>query len=328
MYPYILQSDNIVVVIDGQPHSLARGSIGFESLRDAIKNGDWHLVPDLVSPKEAIKRYSNGMVEVVNGQVLYNGKPIHGVLVNKIVQMFEEGFDITPMVNFLKNLMLNPSKRAVDELYGFLEAGNMAITPDGCFLAYKKVRDDYRDCHSGKFDNSVGQVLSMPRNEVDDDKDRTCSYGFHFCSHSYLKHFGGSRVMVLKINPMDVASIPSDYNLAKGRTCRYEVVGELNKEEVDANILQNKAVINTYDKDDGKYAEDSDETYVRSKVEEFAKSGVLYAFAVFAYESWFDVDIRNHCRDSNDLVDQIYFNSGADWSEMRDLVDDFIAEEL
>jgi hypothetical protein len=32
--------------------------------------------------------------------------------------------------------------------------------------------------------------------------------------------------MILKINPADVVSIPSDYNNTKGRTCRYEVVGE------------------------------------------------------------------------------------------------------
>ena len=31
----------------------------------------------------------------------------------------------------------------------------------------------------------------------------------------------------MKINPRDVVSIPSDYNDAKGRACRYEVVGEV-----------------------------------------------------------------------------------------------------
>jgi hypothetical protein len=51
----------------------------------------------------------------------------------------------------------------------------------------------------------------------------------HFCSLDYLSHFGGhdSRTVVLKINPRDVVSIPADYNATKGRTCRYEVIGEL-----------------------------------------------------------------------------------------------------
>jgi hypothetical protein len=80
-------------------------------------------------------------------------------------------------------------------------------------------------------DNSVGKIVEMERNEVDDNKDRTCSSGLHFCSLGYLSHFGGERIMIVKINPRDVVSIPSDYNDTKGRACRYEVVGELNKEE-------------------------------------------------------------------------------------------------
>jgi hypothetical protein len=56
----------------------------------------------------------------------------------------------------------------VTELYGFLEKGNLPITNDGHFLAYKKVRKDYKDCHSGTMDNSIGQVVEMERNQVDD----------------------------------------------------------------------------------------------------------------------------------------------------------------
>jgi hypothetical protein len=127
--------------------------------------------------------------------------------------------------------MENPSFRAVSELYDFLEASQLPITEDGCFLAYKRIRSDYTDVHSGSFDNSIGQVVSMPRNEVDEDKDRTCSAGLHFCSRAYLPHFCGDRIVVLKINPADVVAIPSDYNNAKGRACRYEVIQELEAQE-------------------------------------------------------------------------------------------------
>jgi hypothetical protein len=133
----------------------------------------------------------------------------------------------------MENLMLNPSKRAVTELYGFLEKNSLPITPDGHFLAYKKVRFDYKDCHSGTMDNSVGTVVEMERNAVDDDKDRTCSTGLHFCSQGYLNHFGGERIVIVKINPRDVVSIPSDYNDSKGRACRYEVVDEIDKDKAD-----------------------------------------------------------------------------------------------
>jgi hypothetical protein len=78
--------------------------------------------------------------------------------------------------------MENPSYRAVNELYGFLEKNRLPITPDGHFLAYKKVRDDYKDIHSGTMDNSVGKIVEMERNQVNDDKNQTCSSGLHFCS--------------------------------------------------------------------------------------------------------------------------------------------------
>lgn len=141
--------------------------------------------------------------------------------------MYKEGFDIDPLVAFLHNLYENPSNNAINELYGFLEAGNLPITSDGHFLAYKKVNDNYTDCHTGKIDNSVGQVVEMPRNEVDDNRENTCSHGLHFCSLDYLKHFHGARIVILKINPKDVVSIPSGYWNTKGRCCRYVVVGEV-----------------------------------------------------------------------------------------------------
>jgi hypothetical protein len=141
--------------------------------------------------------------------------------------------------------MTNPSKRAVTELYGFLEKNSLPITPDGHFLAYKKVRNDYLDIHSGTMDNSVGMIVEMERNEVDDNKDQTCSTGLHFCSQDYLPHFGSgsdSRVVIVKINPSDVVSIPSDYNNAKGRACRYVVVGEIGNEGDKIDNAFNKPV--------------------------------------------------------------------------------------
>jgi len=79
---------------------------------------------------------------------------------------------------------------------------------------------------------------------VDDDQNRTCSASLHFCSRDYLNHFGGERIVVVKINPRDVVSIPTDYNNSKGRACRYEIVDEIDKEKADeafAKAVQAKA---------------------------------------------------------------------------------------
>jgi hypothetical protein len=158
--------------------------------------------------------------------------------------------------------MENPSKRAIDELANFLDVGGLPITTDGHFLAYKNVRSNYFDIHSGKFDNSVGKVCEMKRNQVCDDKDLTCSSGLHFCSIAYLPHFSdasGGHTMVVKINPKDVVSFPTDYNNTKGRTCRYEVVGEYT-EDWRSKLKNNESGwdADLYDEDGDEYDDDDD----------------------------------------------------------------------
>jgi len=232
-YPFLIQGNNIVVVIDNKPHTINKTHITYQRVVDAIKAGDWDTVKDVIEPKKVVLDYGQGNVAVQGDKLFWKGEEMHNALSNRMIQMLQDGFPIEPMIQFMENLMQNPSKRAVTELYGFLEKNSLPITPDGHFLAYKKVKGDYKDCYTGTMDNSVGSVVEMERNRVDDDQNRTCSTGLHFCSRDYLNHFGGDRVVIVKINPRDVVSIPNDYNDSKGRACRYEVVDEIDKEKAD-----------------------------------------------------------------------------------------------
>ncbi len=140
--------------------------------------------------------------------------------------------ELNPILNFVENLMLNSSHSSVAELYDFLDACNLPITSDGYFLAYKKVRFDYKDIYSGTFDNSVGMAPRMERWQVDDNRHQTCSVGLHCCSYDYLEHYGSTtkdshRVVVVKVNPRDVVSVPSDYNNQKMRVSSYKVIDEI-----------------------------------------------------------------------------------------------------
>jgi hypothetical protein len=133
-----------------------------------------------------------------------------------------------PIFKFITKLNLNPSSRAVNELYAFLEHKFLPITNNGNFLAYKALRSNYTDVHSGKFDNSVGNVLEMPRNKVDDNKENGCSYGFHAGTLEYARGFRpmDGKLVLVEINPADVVSIPLDCECQKLRTCKYMVVQE------------------------------------------------------------------------------------------------------
>lgn len=237
-FPFLIQGNNVVVVIDNKPHTINKTHISYQKILDAVKAGDWDTVRDVIEPKKVVLEYGQGNIAIQGDKFFWKGQPFAGVLADRIINMYQEGFPVEPMIKFMENLMSNPSKRAVDELYTFLEKGNLPITPDGHFLAYKKVRKDYLDIHSGTMDNSVGKIVEMERNTVDDNANNTCSTGLHFCSLAYLDHFGGSdsRVMVLKINPRDVVSIPADYNATKGRACRYEVIDEIGGKAEEAFV--------------------------------------------------------------------------------------------
>jgi hypothetical protein len=258
----ITGSGKICAVIDGESYVATTDHPKYKQIIDLVKQKDWNGFIDIFNISKQVEEYADG-IKVSDGALIVNGQVVHNSLTERIIKFMSEGLPFEPMLRFLGNLMENPSKRAVDELYTFLEVGELPITEDGCFLAFKNVRSDYTDIHSGKFDNKVGSICQMPRNQVCDDKDRTCSEGLHFCSINYLPHFtdaSGGKTMILKINPADVVSIPSDYKNTKGRCCRYEVVSEY-KDDWRSKISQgsNGFDSNLYSSDGGDWEDDCED---------------------------------------------------------------------
>jgi len=226
---------SFTISIDGEYFTISDSHPHFENAKRALKEKDLESLLSALKPIVIIEKAASalGKVRLEGEKVFCGDKEIRGVIIDRILEFKREGFDFKYLLNFLERLQANPSKTAVDELYLFLEGSStpLPITEDGCFLAYKKVRRDFKDIHSGTVDYSVGKIVSMARNEVDDERDRTCSYGLHFCSLDYLKNFGTSTdpIVIVKIDPADVVSIPSDYKNTKGRTCKMEVLSVHNK---------------------------------------------------------------------------------------------------
>ena len=247
--------DNKVLTVHAEDDRF-RDAVGFVSTEDA------EGLTDLLKPIEAVREYlsTSGRVEIIGNQVMFDGEPCNNYMGQRILQHYREGNPVEPIINFMINVSQNVSKRAVDELLQFLEYGELPITPDGCFLSYKKVgrtAEDYLDSYSRTIDNSVGQTVEMPRNQVQDDPNVTCSYGLHFCSLEYAKVFHGSHLMVLKINPKDVVSIPTDYNNTKGRCCKYVVVGELEQTPEESNAW-GRALVTDYEEEQEDWMNDED----------------------------------------------------------------------
>lgn len=236
MAGYIQTPDHISIVFDdGDTVTVYPSNPNYRKIIKAISQRNWDEVRYLSDPSIALKHTisknkSADRIQIRDGVVFYDETPLDNYMTNRMISMMDEGFDVAPLALFLQNLMENPSYRAVNELYTFLEASNLPITEDGHFLAYKRVRTDWKDIYTGTMDNSIGTVLKMPRYKVNEDSNQTCSSGLHFCSREYLPHYGtrnGGRVIIVKINPRDVVAIPSDYKNAKGRCCEYQVINEI-----------------------------------------------------------------------------------------------------
>lgn len=225
---YLITDGNITVNYQGQTHIIRRtGKLG-DKLISAIKEGRLDEIPDLISAEKRITKQSKGAFTVENGKVLVNGVPAPDVLGNKIVRFSNEGLPFQPLLKFAENLQANPSYRSVNELFFFLEKNDHPITENGCFIAYKRINEDMTDIRTGTFDNSAGQVVKMPRNQVDEDSSRTCSSGLHVSNWNYAHqhyHSGTGVLIEVEVNPADVVAVPSDYNESKMRVCSYKVLG-------------------------------------------------------------------------------------------------------
>lgn len=244
--PYVISGTNIQIFTkDGETKSIGSDHPNYAKIKALVANTDTTIEEVLVELEipSLFAEYSEGKLtfnEDERGKVTvkFDGFELPSSIQNRILATITENGSVESLVLFLENLFQNPSNRAVNELYGFLLACDLPITSDGCFLAYKKVRHDYGSLHKapdGKhMDNSIGKTVSMPRHQVDDNPNRTCSTGLHCASFGYMSHYGSTgtkdlddRLVIVKVNPKNVVSVPVDYNNQKMRVSEYLVIDEI-----------------------------------------------------------------------------------------------------
>jgi hypothetical protein len=93
---------------------------------------------------------------------------------------------------------------------------------------YKAITNDWHDKWTKKLDYRIGQTPSMPRYAVEDNPDIGCGPGLHAGSIAFVKGYGSGddRVIIVKVDPANVVSIPKDSDCKKVRTCAFEIVAE------------------------------------------------------------------------------------------------------
>lgn len=266
---WMITDQNITVNFDGQTHIVSRADALADRLIKAVKEQKLDEIPNLVSAAKRIETFSNGAFVVKDGRILVNGVEAPMILGNKIVKFSNDGLPYQPLVKFAERLQQNPSFRAVQELFTFLEKNDHPITENGCFIAYKRVRDSFKDIHSNTMDNSPGNLVEMPRNQVNEDSTQTCSYGLHVANWDYAhNHFASSDsatdvMLEVEVDPADVVAIPTDYNNAKMRVCKYKVLGVVDREHSSETQLR---VTNSHSVVDSEFVDDEDDNHNKCTV--------------------------------------------------------------
>lgn len=151
-------------------------------------------------------------------------QPLPEAIKRRVLRLSAEGKSPNPILRFYERLQRNPSSRSVNQLFPFLEKLNIPITEDGCFLAYKSVRNDYMDAHSGTISNKPGTTVKLPRNLVSDDPKEACHFGLHVGAPHYAGTFS-DKLMIAKVDPEHVVCVPYDSSREKMRVCEYKIIG-------------------------------------------------------------------------------------------------------
>lgn len=209
---------------------------------------------ELMSPVARVKReisssfYLSNNMTIQRGILKFGDFVLEETLSNHMLSLLNE--NNTPKdeklwksyVTFLDNLHQNVNEDIRTQLFRWMDYENRAgngfgITEDGCIVGYKGCQGTILEPMSsfsgtaivdgveitGKIPNKVGSVVSMPRSAVQYDPEVGCSTGLHVGTRDYAVNWAPILLLV-KVNPRDIVSVPYECDSQKIRVCEYTVL--------------------------------------------------------------------------------------------------------
>ena len=245
MLAHIKSNDNHwTVVLNSKPIQFDATHAKYLALVECVHSGDAEEFNRIFNEGDKIEDWAEGSFEFRDGFLYFENEQLASNPTKRIIEMIQQGFPHQPMLNYLSNLYDNVSERAIKESYTWSSNKGLPITDDGMMIGYKGVsvyhgpdikdkndkiihEGDHVDKYTGKsFRNNVGDKCSMKRRQVCDDHTVGCSTGLHIGTYEYASGWAGSSgvVMLVKFNPKDIVSVPSDCDCQKMRVSEYQVI--------------------------------------------------------------------------------------------------------
>lgn len=246
---YIVNATGITFFHQGKPIKIDKNTARYAKIVRAFDLPESEQEDKIFAIlEEQSEEFSKDGFEIRGNAVSYLGEELPEVLAQKIISIINDGLPVKLFAKFWENLQENPSSSSVRELYEFLAYKELPITEDGCFLAYKGVSNDFWSISgntktkvikgqvdkSGRILNTVGSEIEVKRWDVDDNRENHCSFGLHVGSLDYARDFGQT-VLVVKVNPKDVVSVPNDCHCQKCRVSAYKVI-DIFEQPIEASV--------------------------------------------------------------------------------------------
>lgn len=208
----------------------------------------------LMSPEAKVQKqinssyYLSSSLSIRDGHIFFGDQRLEETLANHMMSLLDE--QNAPKdekmwrsyVKFLDNLHQNANEDIRKQLFRWMEYENKAgngfgITEDGCLVGYKGCGGTLLEPmskftgfaivdgveYNGHIPNKVGSVVQMPRSTVQNDPSIGCSVGLHVGTRDYAVQWAPVLLLV-KVNPRDVVSVPYECDSQKMRVCEYTVL--------------------------------------------------------------------------------------------------------
>jgi len=176
----------------------------------------------LVDMATRIKIATEDVVDTDDGLMTIDGVAVPKGLEQGIVKAVLSGkADVAEALrNFWAKLQKNPSESSRKNLFDFLSNNGMGINKEGDVVCYKFVNANMTDSYTGQTKITLGDEVTMEREDVLDDENIACGPGLHVGNKEY-SYDRQSHVLITSFNPVDAVSCPTDHSYQKMRVCRY-----------------------------------------------------------------------------------------------------------
>ena len=247
------------VVIGTKAYQFDHTHVEYDNLKACVMEGQQDEFLELIDTVSVIENWSEGNFEFKDGYLFYEDEQVANQPTERIVGLIRGGHDHKPMLAYLDRLYQNVSNRAVMESYDWCSHKGLPITPDGMLVGYKGVvvyqgedakdkmgniitKGDLVDKYTGKsFRNNTMDECSMNRRKVSDNCNDGCASGLHVGTFDYASSWAGNggKVVLVKFDPADIVSVPTDCEHQKMRVSKYTVIG-IARDIIEEEVFENE----------------------------------------------------------------------------------------